>query len=51
MSPTDEASAVEAMGKEVLMIEGRKDNIKITHQSDLMIAETILQNQEEDLCA
>ena len=51
MSPTDEASAVEAMGKDVLMIEGRKDNIKITHQSDLMIAETILQNQEEDLCA
>ena len=51
MSPTDEASAVEAMGKDVLMIEGRKDNIKITHQSDLMIAETILQNQEEDVCA
>ena len=51
VSPTDEASAVEAMGKDVVMIEGRKDNIKITHQSDLMIAETILQNQEEDLCA
>jgi len=33
------------------MIEGRNDNIKITHQSDLMIAETILQNQEEELCA
>ncbi len=51
ISPTDEASAVEAMGKDVLMIEGRNDNIKITHQSDLMIAETILQNQEEELCA
>ena len=51
ISPTDEASAVEAMGEDVLMIEGRNDNIKITHQSDLMIAETILQNQEEELCA
>ena len=50
MNPTDEASAVEAVGRDVLMIEGRKDNIKLTHQEDLVIAESILKAQEENLC-
>jgi 2-C-methyl-D-erythritol 4-phosphate cytidylyltransferase len=50
VNPTDEASAVEAVGRDVLMIEGRKDNIKLTHQEDLVIAESILKAQEENLC-
>lgn len=41
---TDEASAVEAIGLEVGIIEGRSDNIKITHSEDIQIAESILSN-------
>ncbi len=32
---TDDASVVEAMDKEILMVEGNRENIKITTQSDL----------------
>ena len=32
---TDDASVVEAMGEEILMIEGNRENIKITTPSDL----------------
>lgn len=39
---TDEASAMEAMGYPALMVEGRSDNIKITHPQDLQLAEVIL---------
>ena len=40
---TDDASAVEAIGVHVKIIEGRSDNIKITRPEDLRLAETILQ--------
>ncbi len=39
---TDDASAIEALGLRVKLIQGHADNIKITHQDDLKIAETIL---------
>ncbi len=43
---TDEASAVEKIGYSVKMIEGRYDNIKITHPDDLFFAEAILANRK-----
>jgi 2-C-methyl-D-erythritol 4-phosphate cytidylyltransferase len=39
---TDEATVVEASGKEVHLIEGEHTNIKMTHPIDLIIAERIL---------
>lgn len=35
---TDEASAVEHLGKPVLLVEGRSDNLKITRPEDLALA-------------
>jgi 2-C-methyl-D-erythritol 4-phosphate cytidylyltransferase len=42
---TDEAAAMERMGHRPLMVEGRADNIKITHQQDLALAALYLQQQ------
>jgi len=39
---TDEANVLEASGKEVFLIEGEHENIKITRPLDLAIAEYIL---------
>lgn len=39
---TDEASAVEALGVPVKIVEGRSDNIKITSNEDLVYAEFLL---------
>ena len=39
---TDDASVVEAMGEEILMVEGNRENIKITTPGDLKIAEVLL---------
>lgn len=39
---TDEAAGMERMGYTPLMVEGRPDNIKITHAHDLAIAEFYL---------
>lgn len=36
---TDDASVVEAMGKEIVMIEGNRENIKLTTPEDLRFAE------------
>ena len=41
-SVTDEASAIERMGWAPLLVTGSKTNIKITHSSDLLLAEAIL---------
>ncbi len=41
---TDEASAVEYNGYVPLMVEGRRDNIKVTRPEDLPMAELILQS-------
>lgn len=39
---TDEAALVERLGKEVYIVEGSPDNIKITSEADLQVAETLL---------
>jgi len=41
---TDEASAIEALGLQVKLIEGHGDNIKITHPEDLILAKEIYKN-------
>ena len=48
LSVTDEASAVEAMGLSVKLVEGRADNIKITHPEDLQLVELLLKQQARD---
>ncbi|MDN3553468.1 2-C-methyl-D-erythritol 4-phosphate cytidylyltransferase [Halomonas almeriensis] len=42
---TDEASAVEATGLSPRLVFGRRDNLKITHPDDLVLAEQILAAQ------
>ncbi|MFB5284545.1 2-C-methyl-D-erythritol 4-phosphate cytidylyltransferase [Peribacillus sp. Hz7] len=42
---TDDASLLERMGEQVVIIEGDYDNIKITTQEDLYFAEAILHKQ------
>ncbi|MDH5302175.1 MAG: 2-C-methyl-D-erythritol 4-phosphate cytidylyltransferase [Gammaproteobacteria bacterium] len=42
---TDEASAMERIGIQPVMVEGQADNIKITHPQDLRWAEMYLNNQ------
>ena len=42
---TDEASAIEYAGDTPLIVEGHSDNIKITHPSDLQLAEYYLEHQ------
>lgn len=44
---TDEASVVEAFGLKVHLVEGEENNIKITRPSDLMIAEKLLETQND----
>lgn len=39
---TDDASVVEAMGEKINLIEGNRENIKITTPQDLLIAEALL---------
>ena len=39
---TDDASVVEAMGKEVWLVEGNRENIKLTTPFDLKIAEVLI---------
>ncbi len=42
---TDEASAIEALGFQPLLVEGRADNIKITRPEDLALARFYLEQQ------
>lgn len=39
---TDDASVVEALGTKIHLVEGNRENIKITTEFDLKLAETIL---------
>ena len=41
---TDDASVVESYGHDITLVEGNRENIKITTPYDLVIAECILQN-------
>lgn len=43
---TDEASVVEAFGMKVSLVKGEKNNIKITHPVDLIIAEQLLNGSQ-----
>lgn len=42
---TDEAAAMERMGARPRLVEGHADNIKITHPTDLVLAEMFLKQQ------
>ena len=44
---TDDASAVEALGKTVFLVKGEEENLKITTPLDLVLAEAILHAREE----
>ena len=39
---TDDASVVEKLGTKIILVEGNRENIKITNQTDLLIAEVLL---------
>jgi len=43
---TDEAQAVELSGLQPVLVEGHPDNIKITRNNDLALAELFLSQQE-----
>jgi 2-C-methyl-D-erythritol 4-phosphate cytidylyltransferase len=47
---TDDASALELLGHAPLLVEGTSDNLKITFPEDMLLAQTILQAQDES-CA
>lgn len=44
---TDESSAMEAIGRQPIVVCGRADNIKITEPEDLVLAALYLQQQEQ----
>ena len=46
---TDEASVVEALGRSVQLVEGERENIKITVPEDLIIAEALLTSRGTSL--
>lgn len=46
-SVTDDCSLIEKMGGEVTIVEGSRENIKLTTPIDLLIAESILGGREE----
>lgn len=45
---TDDASVVEALGKEIVMIEGNRENIKLTTPADLSYAQFIIHSNREN---
>lgn len=45
---TDEASAIELSGGQVVIIEGRSDNLKVTQSEDLLLAEFYLLKASSD---
>ena len=42
---TDDASVVEAFGFDITLVEGNRENIKITTPYDIIVAEAIIQYQ------
>jgi 2-C-methyl-D-erythritol 4-phosphate cytidylyltransferase len=45
---TDEASALERLGHQPLLVEGHPDNLKITHPQDLPLANLFIQQQQQE---
>lgn len=41
---TDDASVVEALGQEITLVEGNRENIKITTPYDMIVAEALVQD-------
>jgi 2-C-methyl-D-erythritol 4-phosphate cytidylyltransferase len=41
---TDDAMVLERLGKRINLVEGNRENIKITHRTDLVIASALLKN-------
>lgn len=46
---TDDSSLVERIGGEVVMVEGDRENLKITYPIDLEVAELILESRDDTL--
>ena len=46
-SVTDDCSLIEKMGGEVLIVEGSRENIKLTTPIDVLIAESILSKRNQ----
>ena len=44
---TDDASVVESLGCQATMVEGNRENIKITTPFDIIIAEALLKSQQK----
>ena len=42
------ASALEALGREPIIVEGRSDNIKVTRPEDLKLAEILIGLQDKN---
>lgn len=45
---TDDCSAVERLGKQVCLIPGEEENLKITTPTDLILAEALLANRKQE---
>ena len=45
---TDDASVVEAYGFDITLVEGNRENIKITTPYDLMLAEVLVKSEESE---
>ena len=45
---TDDASVVEIAGEKITLVEGERENIKITTPADMIIAEAIIKAQDEE---
>lgn len=46
-SGTDDASLIEYLGKNVVMVEGSRDNFKITYPLDLKLAELLIKKNQQ----
>ena len=46
---TDEASLVERIGEEVVVVEGHSSNIKVTVSSDIEVVRSLLEGEEESV--
>lgn len=44
---TDDASVVEAMGQTIHLVEGNRENMKLTTPSDMAVAEVLLAHRED----
>lgn len=43
---TDDATVLENTGKKIILVEGNRENIKITNQSDMLVAESLIASRK-----